>query len=241
MTDGCLLVIARSGDPAVAMLRAYAPGRVAHATVADLSRTGWRYEVGNSYGLSACATGRVIRAPDIAGVLCRISAVMPSDLLHIHADDRVYVAAEMNAFLHAWLMQYQGVRFNDPSWVSLAGPNWHPLQWTWLLERLAIPVSSSRRAMDAQATADTVTATLVGSKVFGVEPPELADYTARIARAVRSELLAVTFARDGEWKFVSADPCPALASATAGALIKHVFTAHSAAISSKRDAACGAA
>lgn len=241
MSDGCLLVIARSGDPAVEMLRAYAPGRVAHATVADLSRTGWRYEVGNPYRLSACATGRVIRAPDIAGVLCRIGAVMPSDLAHIHADDQVFVAAEMNAFLHAWLMQYQGVRFNDPSWVSLAGPNWHPLQWTWLLERLDIPVWSPRRATNAQIVPDTLTATLVGSNVFGVEAPELADYTARIARAVRSELLAVTFARDDEWKFVSADPCPALASATAGALIRRTFTKHNAAMTSRLDAACGAA
>jgi hypothetical protein len=241
MSDGCLLVIARSGDPAVEMLRAYAPGRVAHATVADLSRTGWRYEVGNSYRLSACATGRVIRAPDIAGVLCRIGAVMPSDLSHIHTDDQVYIAAEMNAFLHAWLMQYHGVRFNDPSWLSLAGPSWHPLQWTWLLERLAIPVWSSRRATDAHTAAHTVTATLVGSNVFGAEAPELADYTTRIGRAVRSELLAVTFAWDGEWKFVSADPCPTLASNTAGALVRRTFIAHSAAMTSKPDIACGAA
>lgn len=241
MSDGCLLAVARSGDPAIAMLRAYAPGRVAHATIADLSRAGWRYEVGNPARLSACATGRVIRAPDIAGVLCRVGAVLPGDLPHIHVDDRVYVAAEMNAFLHAWLMQFDGVRFNDPSWVSLAGPSWHPLQWTWLLERLGIPVATPRRPAEAERPSSTATATLVGSSVFGVEEPELADYTVRIACAVRSELLAVTFAHDGEWKFVSADPCPPLGTATAGALIKHTFASRITAMRSRLDAACGAA
>jgi hypothetical protein len=54
-------------------------------------------------------------------------------------------------------------------------------------------------------------------------------------------LLAVTFARDDEWKFISANPCPALDSVTAGVLVKHTFAAHSAAMVSKRDAACGAA
>src|SRR5262249_19235119 len=117
MSDDVLLVIARVGDPAIPTLRAYAPGRIAHATIADLSRAGWRYAIATPPRLSACAHGRVIRVPDIAGVLCRVGAVTPSDLPHIHEDDRVYVAAEMNAFLHAWLMQYDGVRFNDPSWV----------------------------------------------------------------------------------------------------------------------------
>ena len=97
MSRGGLLLIARHGDPALAMLRAHAPRRVMLATIADLSRSGWRYEVGHPERLAACASGCVVRASEIAGVLCRIGAVMPNDLPHIHEDDRVYVAAEMNA------------------------------------------------------------------------------------------------------------------------------------------------
>lgn len=247
MSDGALLVIARAGDPIVPVLRACAPGRIAHATIADLSRAGWRYEVGNPSRLSACASGRVLRGADVVATLCRIGAITTSDLPHIHDEDRVYVAAEMNAFLHAWLMQFDGVRFNEPSWVSLAGPSWHPLQWTWLLERLGIPVAPSRRSSDVDPPNPTVVATLIGAQVCGTNEPELADYTQRIAYAARSQLLAVTFMHDGQWKFVSADPCPTLTTPMAGLLVRHAFASASASRSvsaSKHggvDAECGAA
>ena len=69
MSRGGLLLIARHGDPALAMLRAHAPRRVMLATIADLSRSGWRYEVGHPERLAACASGCVVRASEIAGVL----------------------------------------------------------------------------------------------------------------------------------------------------------------------------
>jgi hypothetical protein len=237
MSDGDLLLITRHGDPALAMLRAHAPRRVLLATIADLSRSGWRYELGNPDRLAACASGRVVRASEIAGVLCRVGAVVPSDLPHIHEEDRVYVAAEMNAFLHAWLMACPGVRFNDPSWISLAGPSWHPLRWTWMLERLGIPVEVSRRSDDDAVAKRVAVATIVGARVLGVHEPELVDYTRRVAHAVRSELLSVTFAHDGCWKFVSADPCPKVDAVIAGALVERVFGRDRA----LPDSRCGAA
>jgi hypothetical protein len=237
MSDGDLLLITRHGDPALAMLRAHAPRRVLLATIADLSRFGWRYELGKPYRLAACASGRVVRASEIAGVLCRVGAVTPSDLPHLHEEDRVYAAAEMNAFLHAWLMAFPGVRFNDPSWISLAGPSWHPLRWASLLEPLGIPVESSRRARDGAATQRVAVATMVGSRVLGVQEPELVDYTRRVAQAVRSELLSVTFVDDGRWKFLSADPRPRIDAVVAGALIERVFGRDGAALDSR----CGAA
>jgi hypothetical protein len=235
MSRGGLLLIARHGDPALAMLRAHAPRRVMLATIADLSRSGWRYEVGHPERLAACASGCVVRASEIAGVLCRIGAVMPNDLPHIHEDDRVYVAAEMNAFLHAWLMQYPGVRFNDPSWISLAGPSWHPLRWTWTLERLGIPVDLSRRTTGDPTP--MAVATIVGAHILGVHEPELVDYTRRVAWAVGSELLSVTFVCDDGWKFVSADPCPRIDAVVAGAVIERVFGRDGVSLDSR----CGAA
>ena len=185
--------------------------------------------------LAACASGCVVRASEIAGVLCRIGAVMPNDLPHIHEDDRVYVAAEMNAFLHAWLMQYPGVRFNDPSWISLAGPSWHPLRWTWTLERLGIPVDLSCRTTGDPTP--MAVATIVGAHILGVHEPELVDYTRRVAWAVGSELLSVTFVCDDGWKFVSADPCPRIDAVVAGAVIERVFGRDGVSLDSR----CGAA
>lgn len=245
MDNGCLLVIARSGDPAVDVLRAQAPRRlVMHATVPDLSRAGWRYEIGDASRLSACAAGRVLRAFDIAAVLCRVGAVTPADLPHIHDDDRVYVAAEMNAFLHAWLMQFSGVRFNEPSWVSLSGPSWHPLQWTWMLERLNIPVAPPLRRADASAALPKTVATVIGADVFVADDaPLLADQARTIALAARSELLAVTFVQhDGVWKFLGADPCPKLSPVTGGALVRHAFAERpSMSIRDQARATCDAA
>jgi hypothetical protein len=222
MTDGSLLLLARPDDAAVGPLQQQAPRRLAHATIEDLSRAGWRYESGCPARASACAGGRVMSAEHIAAVVCRITAVTPRDLPQLHRDDRAYVAAEMNAFLRAWLAQFEGIRFNEATWVSLAGPAWHPLQWTWLVARTGVPVVSSPPA-DARSECDTATATVVRGDVFGLTDPLLIDYSLRIARAARAGLLDVTFVHDGNWKFLSADPCPQLDSASAAALVRHSF------------------
>lgn len=225
MNDARLLLLARTNDTVVRTLQQQAPQRLVHATIADLSCAGWRYQSGRPEQASACAAGRAISAERIAAVVCRITAVVPSDLPHVHRDDRAYVVAEMNAFLRAWLAQFAGVRFNEPTWASLAGPGWHPLQWTWLVAQTGVPVAASPSSpTDGTRVAhDTVTATIVGHEVFGVTDSTLVDYVRRIARGVRSELLAVTFVRDGVWRFLSADPCPALDAASAAALLHRAF------------------
>jgi hypothetical protein len=223
MPDGCLLLFAHSGDPAIHTLRQQASHRVEHVSIADLTRDGWRYESGRPDHASACAGGRIIPAEHIAAVVCRIAAVTPSDLAHVHRDDRAYVAAEATAFLRAWLAQFTGVRFNEPTWVSLAGPGWHPLHWTWLVRELAIPAVASPLASAAGRRERPLTATVVHEEVFGVADPAVIDYSLRIARAVNAELLAVTFVRDSDWRFLSADPCPPLDSASAAALLRLAF------------------
>lgn len=225
MADARLLVLARTVDATVRTLREQAPQRLAHASIADLSRTGWRYESGRPERASARAGDRVIPAGCIAAVVCRIDGVVPADLPHVHRDDRAYVAAEMNAFLRAWLAQFTGVRFNEPTWASLAGPAWHPLQWSWIVSRAGVPVSrSSPLSTDgADSDRETTTATVVGEEVVGPADDTLADYASRIARAARAELLAVTFVREGEWKFHSADPCPVLDRSSAAAMLRRAF------------------
>lgn len=229
MGDGCLLVLARDDDPAVRMFQQQASSRVAHASIADLSRAGWSYETGRPECASACAAGRMIPADEITALVCRIDAVFPNDLSHVHRDDRSYVAAEMNAFLFAWLMQFTGVRFNAPSWASLAGPAWHSLQWTWLAASVGVPVATPAEERGA------TTVTVVGEEVFGITDRTLTDYSLRIARAVDSTLLSVTFVRDGDWKFQSADPCPVLDAVTTAAVLDRAFAPLSS------EALCGVA
>jgi hypothetical protein len=225
MTDQRLLLLARADDSVVRTLRQQAPHRLAHATIADLSRAGWQYESGRPDQASACADGRVIPVEHIAAVVCRIAAVLPSDLPHVHRDDRAYVADEITAFLRAWLAQFTGVRFNVPTWASLAGPGRHPLQWTCLAARIGVPVVAfpPPTADVVRSERETITATVVHDEVFGLTDSTLIDYSLRIARAVHSDLLAVTFVRDSDWRFLSADPCPALDSASAASLLQRAF------------------
>jgi hypothetical protein len=223
MNAGLLLLLSRTSDPAIRTLQQQAPDRLVHATIRDLSSAGWRYESGRPQQASACAGGRVVPVERIAAVVCRIAAVVPSDLPHVHPEDRAYVADEMTAFVRAWLAQFTGVRFNQPTWASLAGPGWHPLQWTWLVGRLGVPVAATPSADVARSECETMTATVVHDEVFGFTDPTLIEYSLRIARAVHSELLAVTFVRDRGWAFLSAHPFPVLDAASAPALLRRAF------------------
>ena len=234
MSNGCLLVVAHHEDPAVQLLKRQLPHRVAHAAVDDLSRAGWRYENDRPERAMACAGGHIVPATDIAAVVCRIHAVAPTDVPHIDREDREYVASEINGFLYAWLTQFTGVLFNAPTWTSLAGPAWHPLQWTQLVSRLGIPVSTSP---ESHGSPDTVTATVVGDAVFGVTEPALVAMSLRVARASQAGLVSVTFTHDGTWRFCSADPCPALDASTGAALLLRAFPGAEADIG----ALCGAA
>jgi hypothetical protein len=224
MSDDCLLLIAREDDSAVRTLQQQASRRVVHVHIADLSRAGWRYESGRPDLASASSGGRAIAADRIAAVLCRIPAVVPNDLRHVHRDDRAYVASEINAFLFAWLAQFAGVRFNEPTWAGLAGPSWHPLQWTRLAAQTGVPVAPPPSVGElAHPPRATATATVVQGEVLGVTDPMLIDYARRIAQAARAGLLAVTFVRDRHWKFLTADPCADLDAAAAAAVFRRAF------------------
>jgi hypothetical protein len=129
----------------------------------------------------------------------------------VHADDRLFAAAETTAFLRAWLLQFRGIRCNEPTWVSLAGPRWHPMKWSRLVSELGIPSSV--------ATRESVTTVVAGRDVFGTTVPQLIEYSKRIANAVRARSLAIRFVRNRDWCFHSAEACPELDEPNADALL----------------------
>lgn len=218
MRDRYLLLLARAHDPSVRALRQQAGSRLVHASIAELSRPGWLYAGGSPERATACAGGRRIEAAQIAAVLCRIAHVTPTDLPTLHPEDREYAAAEMTAFLRAWLAQFEGRVINEPTWMSLAGPAWHPMHWTRLVSKLGIPVT-----LAAGATDQLMTATVAGTEVLGVQDPSLIEYSRLIALHVKSRSLGLRFLHDGEWRFHSADCRPALDQKCAAALVREVF------------------
>jgi hypothetical protein len=215
MAHSCMLVIAREADAAVADLCARAPGYVRHVRPSDLSRRGWRYVAGRPDAACAVAEGEVVHSSDVAAVLCRVPAIAPADLPHIQSADRGYVAAEMQAFLLAWLAQFRGLRFNAPTPGSLCGPAWDALRWRQVAARTGLPVA---QASGASASAHV---TVVGAQAFGTKDPLLAAHARQLAAAAELAILGVHFVLEHDaWRFAGADPCPALGAEGAAALLR---------------------
>jgi hypothetical protein len=221
MNEPVLLLLARAADPLVETLRQLQPQRLRHVDIADLSRAGWRYVVGCPEQATACAGGQVLAANEIAAVLCRIVAVVPEDLGHLHDEDRAFAAAEMNALLRAWIAQFAGRRCNEPNGTSLAGPAWHPMRWRWLAQRLGVPAVAA--SFGSPDETEGVAVLVIGEQVIGRTAPTLERYSLRIAREVRSGLLALRFVWDHEWRFESADASPNLDSRRAAKLLDWAF------------------
>ena len=220
MSERYFLVLAQAGDPAIQALRHVLPQQLVHAGIADLSSSGWRSVVGRPELATAAADGRVLRAEQIAGLWCRLSTITPEDLNHLHADDREFAAGEMHAFLHAWLSQLGERVCNQPNSTSLAGPAWLPMRWRWLAARSGIPTMAA--ASDAEQ-GEVVTVLVAGHQVLGTRDASVIRHARRLARAVRSTLLAMRFVKQGEWRFASADPNPQLDGAGAAALLEWAF------------------
>src|SRR6185312_5009593 len=109
-------------------------------TPADLSVAGWRYHAGISGPNTAVVGGEVITVDALDGVLTRLPYVSPVELGHIVETDQEYVAAEMTAFLLAWLSRLPCPVINRPTSSWLCGPAWPPERWVWTAARLGLHV-----------------------------------------------------------------------------------------------------
>lgn len=136
-------------------------------TCADLSRPRWRYVAGDLGAGRADVDGQLIATPAIRAVITRMPAVGEAELGHVHKDDRVYAAAEMQAFLLAWLSSLECPVLNRPSPSSLAGPSWSVAQWVQRALRLGLrarPVE--QRAVFVKAAPSAAERRLDGNSIF---------------------------------------------------------------------------
>ncbi len=123
------LILARADDASAGALAARWGADAMVLTPADLHRLRWRLEVDRDGATRTTVGPR--GGPDIAvgSVLCRLAAVAGSDLPHVHRDDRDYAAAELTAFLVAWMDGCPAPVLNRPVAGSLNGPPWSPDRW----------------------------------------------------------------------------------------------------------------
>ena len=169
-------------------------------TCEDLSVAGWRFWPSSPDASTAVVGGRVVPCKDIVGVLTRLPCIFPWELVRIRPEDRLYAAAEMGAFLTAWLSSLSCRVLNRPSAACLSGPNWRPEQWARAASSLDIPVKTIERSVHHGATPEpgvsepgSVAVTVLGHQSFGQVDPSLAVQARSLAVAAQVDLLEVRF------------------------------------------------
>jgi hypothetical protein len=196
----------------------------------DLSRPGWSYRP-NAGASAIVAGGEVLGSEDIAAVITRLPWVSEFDLPQIVAADRAYVAAEMGAFLLAWLSELGCPVANRPRPNCLCGPFWRHERWVAEAARAGLAVEPACRSAGNAADQyppvncrSRMSVTVVGERCFG-EADELCRQQAlHLARTTGVETLSVHFSDTGAgMRFLSANPWPCLEDdEVAHALLDHL-------------------
>ena len=178
----------------------------------DLCMPGWALQVPPGPSATAVIGGRTVPAKQIRGILTLRPCIFPEELPNIQSAHRKYVAAELNAFLLAWLAAQSCPVLNRPTACCLAGPNWRPEQWAQAAARLGIPAHSRRNVPNEDIVPnaeETLEVIAVGEQCFGFDDSMLRDRTLKLAEAAAVELLSVRFSAD-RGRFLSASEWPSL-------------------------------
>lgn len=119
----------------------------------DLCVPGWVFHVPDDAHGRFVAGGHAYRTCDLRGVVVRRPAVAVEELRWIAAEDREYAAAEVNAFLVAWLSALPCIVLNRPTPTSLCGPAWSQTHWEIAAARAGVAWT---HAPDAGSTCDAL-------------------------------------------------------------------------------------
>ena len=178
----------------------------------DLCMPGWVFRVPIDPHTTAVIGGQKIPGERISGILTLRPCIFPEELQDTQAAHRTYVAAELNAFLLAWLTAQSSRVVNRPTACCLAGPNWRPEQWTQAAARLDIPARTWRHIPSHNCIpndGETLEVITVGEQCFGCGDSGLREKSLKLAQAAGVELLSVRFSVD-RTRFVSASAWPSL-------------------------------
>lgn len=192
-----LVLATEDDDPARMLVDSLGEAAVAVGPQ-DLSRPGWTYARNPSLRTGVSRRGR-FGADDLTAVIILIPAVQPGHLTHVRAGDRDYVAAEMTAFLRAWLTGLPCPVVNPPTATCLSGPALTAHQWVGLCTRLSVPVQPAKLTVPAvpggrpTSAAYRVTVCRGTTTATGPCSAVLLEHGRRLAAQVGAEWLAVTF------------------------------------------------
>jgi hypothetical protein len=193
-----LLVLASKWDEQAAQLT-QSCDNVRLFTPDDLSVDGWRFCSSNPDQGVAVTAGECIPTREITGVFTRLPCVMPHELLRIVPNDRDYAAAEMHAFLVAWLSTLRCPVVNRPTPGCLAGPAWGRERWIGEAARHGIPVVELHRNTGCEVQVPPLDSaiTVIGQTVLGANEPQWGEYAVRLARVAKVTALTAHFEKRG--------------------------------------------
>jgi hypothetical protein len=207
-----LVVLASRHDQAGGRLFDTWGGQASVLTCQDLSARGWRYCPGGEVGASVIG-GKLTRADQIDGVLTRLPYVSESELGSIVACDRSYVAAEMTAFLSAWLSDLRCPVLNRPTAECLMGPHWRREKWVLTAARLGIPIVTACRSVPdgmndgwSDLLCRSTALNVIGQSCVGNADESLCESAVALAKAAGVGLLRARFtAAEAGAAFIDAD------------------------------------
>jgi hypothetical protein len=199
------LILAHDHDIAARTLATRWGAEARLLTVADLHRNGWGLELDPDGRVRTELADPAGKPLPITGVVNRLGVITPADLPQVHRQDRQYAAAELTAFLLAWLDACPAPVLNRPSAGSLNGPAWHPEQWAAAATSVGLRPDGVRRRIGL--TAGTlrpepvwdrmIGAHVVGDDCFGEVHPVLARRLCELARLAGTPLLGAVVSGPG--------------------------------------------
>ena len=215
-----LILAGATDDSARALAQRWAASGARLLLPRDLLHAGWQYRLGQANDSVTVVDGERFRARELAGVLTRLTTIFPQELVEVVPEDRSYIAAEINAFLVAWLSALPIPVLNRATPTCLSGPNWRHEQWVHVAAKAGIPITPARRSVPSSAySASTPTSispvviTVIGQKCIGPADSVLYAFARRLAIASSTELLSVHFSGRGRHAtFLTASTVPDVAS-----------------------------
>jgi len=156
----------------------------------DLTTAGWEFHSADPAAGIAVVNGRRVPVANLQAVLTRRPAVLAEELTSLTPDDRSYAAAEVNAFLVAWLSSLPCKVVNRPTTTSLCGPAWDAIHWRSAAAAAGVDWMTEN---DNSAVERVV---VCGSKCFFATSAKQKAIARVLAHAAGVDLLGVSFRGD---------------------------------------------
>ncbi|UOX91114.1 hypothetical protein MUY14_11005 [Amycolatopsis sp. FBCC-B4732] len=222
-----LLILAHAHDAAARALADRWGDEALLLTVDELHRAQWALSIDRSGRVRAeLSLGSPV---SVTGVVNRLGVLTGADLARVRREDRSYAAAELTAFLLAWLDACPAPVLNPPNPRCLNGPAWNPEEWADAAAAVGLRVAAVHRSVGFAPPVAAVPegghrVHVVGEVCIGEVHPTVGRQLRELASLAGAPLLTATVSGLGaraEVREISAWPDladPAVADALAVAL-----------------------